>query len=129
MGGDVVISEYSGQWSLMFSTEAEYLHAVFHPDPVEIQHVGSTAVPGMGAKPVVDILLGASSLESIERRIDALISRGYRYVPEFEAQLPQRRYFVKPAQGDALYHLHAIERGGISRAHSQTGKPASDDRW
>jgi GrpB-like predicted nucleotidyltransferase (UPF0157 family) len=65
----------------------------------------------MAAKPVIDVLLGASSLGSIERQIQTLASHGYRYVPEFEEQLPQRRYFVKPAQGEAQFHLHAVESG------------------
>lgn len=107
----IVISEYSADWPRMFAEEAGGLRAAFAPDTVEIEHVGSTAVPGMGAKPVVDILLGAQSLAVIEGRIGALEARGYRYVPEFEALLPQRRYFAKPKDGPAQFQLHAVERG------------------
>lgn len=77
-----------------------------------IEHVGSTAVPAMCAKPIVDILVGARSLAAIEKRIPALAALGYRYVPEFEQQLPLRRYFVKPAQGKEMVHIHAVEFGG-----------------
>jgi GrpB-like predicted nucleotidyltransferase (UPF0157 family) len=96
----------------MFEAESHLLRNVFLPEAVEIEHIGSTAVPGMAAKPVIDMLLGASSLGLIERRIQTLTSHGYRYVPEVEDQLPQRRYFVKPAQGEAQFHLHAVESGG-----------------
>ena len=95
----------------MFEAESHLLRSVFLPEAIEIEHIGSTAVPGMAAKPVIDMLLGASSLDSIERQVQTLASHGYRYVAEFEDQLPQRRYFVKPAQGDAKFHLHAVESG------------------
>ena len=108
--GPVVISEYSAHWPRMFAAEAAQLHAMFAPEPIEVEHVGSTSVPGMEAKPVVDILLGARSLAAIESRIRTLEARGYRYVPEFEAVLPQRRYFFKPAGGPHRFHLHAVER-------------------
>jgi GrpB-like predicted nucleotidyltransferase (UPF0157 family) len=95
----------------MFEAESHLSRRLFLPEAVEIEHIGSTAVPGMPAKPVIDVLLGASSLGSIERQIQTLTSHGYRYVPEFEDELPQRRYFVKPAQGEAQFHMHAVESG------------------
>jgi GrpB-like predicted nucleotidyltransferase (UPF0157 family) len=107
----VILAQYSPKWPLMYEAEAEELRDAFLPEVVAIEHVGSTAVPGMSAKPIVDILLGATSLAVIEARIECLASLGYRYVPEFEKQLPQRRYFVKPAKGEALFHLHAVGRG------------------
>jgi GrpB-like predicted nucleotidyltransferase (UPF0157 family) len=70
-----------------------------------VEHVGSTSVPGLGAKPIVDIMVGAPSLPVIERHIENLTTIGYRYVPEFESVLPQRRYFVKPGSGTANFHL------------------------
>jgi GrpB-like predicted nucleotidyltransferase (UPF0157 family) len=106
----VEIADYSDQWPLMFESEAELIRQAFAPEVVRVEHIGSTAVPGMGAKPVVDILLGATSLDSIESRISALASCGYRYIAEYEDQIPQRRYFVKPAEGDEKFHLHAVER-------------------
>jgi GrpB-like predicted nucleotidyltransferase (UPF0157 family) len=108
-GADVEIADYSEQWPLMFAAESELIRRAFEPHSVTVEHIGSTAVPGMSAKPVVDILLGATSLETIEAQIVALESCGYRYVAEFEKQLPQRRYFVKPLEGEAQFHLHAVE--------------------
>ena len=69
-------------------------------------------MPGLAAKPIIDILLGAGSLGEIETRIPALEAIGYRYEPGFEKQLPLRRYFVKPSRGEALFHLHAVQLGG-----------------
>ena len=108
----VVIAEYALQWPIMFEAEARELRAAFRPDAIEVEHIGSTAVPGLGAKPIVDILLGAAALAQIERHIATLEAHGYRYVPEFETQLPQRRYFEKPKQGPEQFHLHAVEWHG-----------------
>ncbi len=111
MADPVVIADYSDEWPQLFAEEAHLLRGVFAPDIVDIEHIGSTSVPGMGAKPIVDILLGADSLLHIERRIDRLKALGYRHVPDFESQLPQRRYFSKPEAGDGRFHVHAVARG------------------
>ena len=110
--GAVVIAPYSPQWPVEFSRERDRLRCAFGGAPVAIEHIGSTAVPGLGAKPVIDILLGAASLAVIEAHIGTLGAIGYRYVPEFETTLPQRRYFSKPAGDAAPVHLHAVESGG-----------------
>jgi GrpB-like predicted nucleotidyltransferase (UPF0157 family) len=106
----VTIADYSPQWPAQFDAEARVLRSAFGADRIDIEHVGSTAVPGLGAKPIIDILVGASSLDEIERHIPDLEAVGYGYVPEFEKQLPRRRYFVKPKGGDGDFHVHAVER-------------------
>jgi GrpB-like predicted nucleotidyltransferase (UPF0157 family) len=111
MGQALVIAPYSHAWPATFASEAALLQAAFRPRRVDVEHIGSTAVPGLGAKPIVDILLGAESLAAIEERILALRSWGYRYVREVETTLPQRRYFVKPDTAPETIHLHAVVRG------------------
>ena len=76
---------------------------------VAIEHIGSTAVPGLAAKPVIDVLLGARSLADVESRIDALAELGYAYVPKYEREIPMRRYFVKSSATSLRVHLHAVE--------------------
>ena len=58
-----------------------------------VHHVGSTAVPGLEAKPIVDILVGVSSLESAHHRFETLEALGYLYAP-YESQ--QMHWFCKP---------------------------------
>jgi GrpB-like predicted nucleotidyltransferase (UPF0157 family) len=113
MTSPLTFVEYSDDWPVLFESEARLLREAFASEPVRIEHIGSTAVPGMDAKPIVDILLGAASLQAIERRIGTFVAHGYRYVPEYEGELPERRYFVKPAAGDERFHLHAVEADGI----------------
>jgi GrpB-like predicted nucleotidyltransferase (UPF0157 family) len=104
----IELSAYSPKWPVTFNNEKGRLTEIFGEGAVLIEHVGSTAVPGMGAKPIVDILLGAPSLAIVERSIPAMVETGYRYVPEFERALPQRRYLVKKEGHPGYFHLHAV---------------------
>jgi|APFre7841882724_1041349.scaffolds.fasta_scaffold28187_1 GrpB-like predicted nucleotidyltransferase (UPF0157 family) len=108
----VAIASYSSDWPLQFEAVRAALRAVFAHDAVEVEHIGSTSVPGLAAKPVIDVLLGADSLAAIESRIAALERAGYQYVPKYEQELPMRRYFVKPAgPGSLRVHLHGVVLG------------------
>jgi GrpB-like predicted nucleotidyltransferase (UPF0157 family) len=95
----------------MFAGEADLLGPVFAGTGAVIEHIGSTAVPGLGAKPIIDIMIGLQSLEDAERRVPDLARLGYEYVPEYEVDLPDRRYFRKPFQRPRTHHLHVVTRG------------------
>ena len=103
----VLLSPYSPLWPAIFDVEAHALARLLD-EAVRIEHIGSTAVPGLGAKPIVDILVGAPDLAFIEARIPALVEYGYRYVPEFERSIPQRRYFTRTDGQPGNFHLHAV---------------------
>jgi GrpB-like predicted nucleotidyltransferase (UPF0157 family) len=107
----VNIVAYDPEWPRRFDEERRVLAAVFAGSDVIIEHVGSTAVPGLGAKPVIDVLIGVPILVEVERRIPALETAGYEYIPEYEQQLPDRRYFRKPRSGPRAYHVHCVVTG------------------
>jgi GrpB-like predicted nucleotidyltransferase (UPF0157 family) len=107
------ICAYSAQWSAWFRDERTILDDVFASDDVRIEHIGSTAVPGLGAKPIVDILVGAVSLSVIEAKIPRLAALDYEYMPEHEAVFPQRRFFAKPRVRPRRFHVHAVERTSV----------------
>ena len=65
-------------------------------------------MPGLGAKPIIDILLGAPTLAEIESHIPAVEALGYFYASAFEALIPERRYFYRPHQRPSEFHLHAV---------------------
>lgn len=109
----VEIVDYRDAWPRAFGSIAQALQAALAGVPVAVEHIGSTAVPGLCAKPVIDVLLGVPSLGEVERRIPALSALGYRHRPEHEQQIPLRRYFVRDASVDMpRVHLHAVLRGG-----------------
>jgi GrpB-like predicted nucleotidyltransferase (UPF0157 family) len=111
-GADAIeITTYSPMWPAVFEIERDRLAAIFGPDGAVIEHIGSTAVPGLSAKPVIDVMLGVPVLAIVERVMPALAEDGYRYVPEFEKSVPDRRYFVKPDGQPGHFHLHAVVMG------------------
>jgi GrpB-like predicted nucleotidyltransferase (UPF0157 family) len=81
---------------------------VFAPAEVDIQHVGSTAVPGLGAKPIIDMMVGVEDLLVVERRIAAIEALDYGYMPNYEEFVPERRFFRKPREGEQHFHLHCV---------------------
>jgi GrpB-like predicted nucleotidyltransferase (UPF0157 family) len=99
----VEVVPYSDLWPLLYEQEAEQIRAALGGTLRLIEHVGSTAVPGLAAKPVVDIALSLESFDELD--VGALEELGYEYVPEFEDELPNRRYFRRPG-----FHVHAYER-------------------
>jgi GrpB-like predicted nucleotidyltransferase (UPF0157 family) len=105
------LSAASPMWPALFDMERVRLAAIFGADATAIEHIGSTAVPGLGAKPVIDVLLGAPSLEAVERHIPELEAEGYRYVPELEMAVPSRRYFVKTDGHPGNFVLHGVVMG------------------
>ena len=107
-----IIAPPSAEWPRLFLVHRDTLRTAFAPTTGDIEHIGSTAVPGLAAKPVIDILVGAASLADIESRIPALIAAGYTYRPEHEGELPTRRYFTTTPSGSLRVHVHAVIRDG-----------------
>ncbi len=109
----VEIVEHQSSWPEAFRTIAGELSAVAIDGVVSVEHIGSTAVPGLCAKPVIDVLVGVEDLIAVQGRIAPLREIGYRYRPEHEAQIPQRRYFVKEPSGDVpRVHVHVVVHAG-----------------
>ena len=103
------VVEYDPGWPAAFEAERADLARAFGETAVEIEHVGSTAVPGLAAKPVLDVLVGLRSLELPEERIAAVERLGYEYVGEYG--LPGRLFFRKGG-ARRTHHVHAVEHGG-----------------
>jgi GrpB-like predicted nucleotidyltransferase (UPF0157 family) len=69
-------------------------------------------VPGLAAKPIIDILVGVRSLADFERHYDRLSIYGYEYIPEYERVLPDRRFFKRVVRGVRTHHVHVVEFNG-----------------
>ena len=91
MKSSVVISSYSEEWPRIFAQIREELFTVFSSTNTQIEHIGSTAVIGLCAKPVIDILLGANALSEIESKITSLEALGFDYISKYEKEIPTRR--------------------------------------
>ena len=108
----VTIVPYSNDWPLQFARVRDELLSVFADFAVQVEHIGSTSIPSLAAKPVIDVLLGADSLAAVESKVESLESMGYQYISKYEQELPMRRYFAKSADNDLpRIHLHAVVSG------------------
>jgi GrpB-like predicted nucleotidyltransferase (UPF0157 family) len=107
----IVIAAYSPAWPPCFRRLRRELLPVFAGVPARIVHIGSTSVPGLAAKPVIDLLLGTPTLADIESRVADITALGYAYRPHYAHAIPERRYFVKDATDGLRVHLHGVEHG------------------
>ena len=108
----VSLAEYSDGWHAEFDrAAADLLIALAGTAGLAIEHIGSTAVPGLCAKPVIDVLVGVTGLESIESRVASLRELGFRYRPEHEIEIPDRRYFVREPGRHLRVQVHAVAHG------------------
>ena len=105
------------EWARMFEVERGRLVTVFDGTDYTIEHIGSTSVDGLGAKPIIDVLVGVERLEEVETRIPTLEGLGYEYVPEYESEIPDRRYFRRPRARPRTSHVHCVRRGGRLWTH------------
>jgi GrpB-like predicted nucleotidyltransferase (UPF0157 family) len=103
------LTPYSPMWPVAYDIERGRLAEIFGTDAVIVEHVGSTAVPGLGGKAVIDILVGAPSIEVFDRYIPALVESGYRHVEEFQRAFPQRRFLVKAQGMPGYFNMHATK--------------------
>jgi len=104
----ITIVPYSLDWPSLFEKEAKHLHAVLGNLSHEIHHIGSTSVPGLKAKPIIDILMDVSSLEQLDLKTQDFEQIGYEVMGEYG--ISGRRYFRKG--GDhRTHHVHAFQSG------------------
>ncbi len=104
-----VIRPHDPRWKLDFESEAQLLREQLGKTLVRLHHIGSTAIPGIVAKPIVDILVEATSLAGVDERAFALEAAGYEARGEYGIE--GRRYFRK-ASTDASrpgYHVHVYQ--------------------
>ena len=109
LGNDKVsLSPYQNAWSKLFKEEKKRLEEVIGNDVLDIQHIGSTAVPGLSAKPILDIGVAVKSFEAAFALVSSIEELGYTY--RGENGIPRRHYFVKGSPDKRTHHLHMFEK-------------------
>ena len=104
----VELSSYSEDWPRMFDDEARRISPALDCPPAAIEHIGSTAVHGMIAKPIVDIMAGVKSLPPTDEMVRALQALAYESLGE--AGVAGRYYFRR--RQPASFNLHLVRHGG-----------------
>jgi len=108
---EISIVPYNPQWPVLFDNEAEFLRRKLPESLISrIEHFGSTAIAGLAAKPIIDILVEVSSLEETQRQIVPLLeSEGYDYFWRMDCE-PAYAWFIKrDAEGRRTHHIHMVE--------------------
>jgi GrpB-like predicted nucleotidyltransferase (UPF0157 family) len=109
---EISISAYDSRWAEEFAAERDRLMDLLPGRFAAIEHVGSTAVLRLSAKPIIDILAGVPSLCEADALLDFLCVHGYVTSAEFNATLPDRRWLMRHANGKRTHHLHLVVHGG-----------------
>ena len=105
----VEVLPYDPSWPSAFEEEVARLRDPLGEILVAIHHIGSTSIPSLAAKPIIDILLVDRDHGQLDARKESMIALGYE--PKGEYGIPGRRYFRK-CRGDVhLFHIHAFEFG------------------
>ena len=100
MAQHVIVVDYNPEWPVMFAAEAGMIRRVLGSNCVAVHHIGSTAVPGLAAKPVIDIMPVVKSLNDVDCLASEFVKNGYEYLGEFG--MAGRRYMRKG--GDERTH-------------------------
>lgn len=102
----VFIVPYDPEWPAWFAAERERLLIILGSRAASIEHIGSTAVPGLCAKPIVDVLLGVEDMGDRSSFVFPLVAAGYAYIPEYEKTLPERLFFYR--RQPRACHVHLV---------------------
>jgi len=116
MGEALEIAPYDPAWPAVFSTERERLAAVMGDLAIRIDHHGSTAVPGLAAKPVIDIQISVADLRPLAEYAARLARLDYVHVPHpDDAFCP---FFHRPAAWPHTHHVHVVQSGGAEECRT-----------
>jgi GrpB-like predicted nucleotidyltransferase (UPF0157 family) len=108
----VRIVAYDPSWVARFDTQRDRLQALLAPWITGgVHHVGSTAVPGLAAKPTVDIMVGVASLEASRAAVAALEADGWLYYPYRPQEM---HWFCRPSVNRREFHLHLVPTGSTA---------------
>jgi GrpB-like predicted nucleotidyltransferase (UPF0157 family) len=108
MSEEIEIVEYDPMWPALYEQERIMLAEALGLYAIDVQHVGSTSVPGLAAKPIVDIAVVIEQYPLPDDRVAAIVALGYEHMGEFG--IPRRHYFRKGPTGTLrTHHVHVIE--------------------
>ena len=94
---------YDDRWPAIFAEHRDRLGRALHGTPVRIEHIGSTSVPGLAAKPIIDIVVAVADITAEEDYLDAMLAAGY----VLRVREPGHRLVRTPARD---VHVHIYEK-------------------
>lgn len=111
---NVVVTEYNDKWDQMFKEEAQKIKEIFADELIDNYHIGSTSVPGLKAKPIIDMMPVVKDIEKIDSFNEQMEGLGYECMGELG--MTGRRYFRKG--GDNRTHqVHVFQSDNKQDIH------------
>ena len=104
--GFVKLVPYNPEWKSMYDDESRRLQSILRIYLIDIQHIGSTAIPGIFSKPIIDIAIAIRNLNEMDQIIDIMEKNGYLY--RGEMGIPDRHLFVKSTGAIRTHHIHIM---------------------
>ncbi len=104
----VTLRPYDGRWAELFRLERLRLQTALGDDILAIEHIGSTSVPGLTAKPILDMGVAVERFEAAFALVPRLEELGYTF--RGEQGIPRRHYFVQGSDQNRTHHLHLLEQ-------------------
>jgi GrpB-like predicted nucleotidyltransferase (UPF0157 family) len=111
----VSIVEYRPEWRKMFEDEKRIIQMALEGVSARIEHIGSTAVAGLAAKPIIDIMVGLEDFSIADHLVPKMEALGYEYIQKYEAVMPFRRFFIKEQTGIRTHQIHMVAVGSEFR--------------
>lgn len=104
----IEVVPYENHWVEKFQQEAKRLQEAM-PEVVKIHHIGSTSVPGLAAKPIIDMVMEVENIECVDNWNPQFQQLGY--IVKGENGISGRRFFIHGTEEKRSYHLHVYEKG------------------
>jgi GrpB-like predicted nucleotidyltransferase (UPF0157 family) len=109
--GTVALKGYTKDWASIFEHEAGQLRNTLGRRILAVEHIGSTSIPGMAAKPILDMMVGVRVMEKVEPMLSQLINMGYQR--RTNGDLTDRVFLVKGPESRRTHHLSITVVNGL----------------
>ena len=116
---EVSLHEYDDRWPAVYAEHERRIRDVLAPADVRIEHIGSTSVPGLAAKPIVDVVVAVDDITAEEDYLDALLAAGY----VLRVREPGHRLVRTPAR-DVHVHVYEQDDPAVARVPPPARPPA-----
>ena len=103
---NIIVIDYDQNWKQLFETEAALIKGIFKEELVGIHHIGSTAVPNLKAKPIIDMMPIVKHIEKVDNFNKSMVEIGYEPLGEFG--MKGRRYFRKGGE-NRTHQIHVFQ--------------------
>ena len=108
MTTSVHIADYDPDWIQRYKAAQARIRQILGALLVDIEHVGSTAVPGLPAKDIIDIMPAVALKTDLNATVGPMVAAGYTYCPSYEHAFPDRRLFRMGAGDEVTEHVHIV---------------------